>query len=179
MSVLKRRIGKAVPVWAVIGIILVGTAAGAFVWISNIIERNATVTGMPIELDELSAPPIYTNVETEWRLNYSINEIELCTGYVWIMIWCSSEPSITTADANITGIYVEPFSGSGHPGSLVTGYPQNTGADVIEFVFEDPLVPGPFDFSEGESAFDGEIWIYFNIATSGNYYFQVAITSSL
>ena len=177
MIALRKKIGKVVPVWVVLGIVLVGTAAGAFVWISNLVERDETVTDLPIELQDTYMAPLYANRESQWILDYTINEMDHCTGYVWVKIWCGS--SITPAEANITGMWVEPTGGSYHPGSLVSGYPQNTASNEVTYLFEDPLIPGPFDFSEYGMSFDGEIWFWLNFTVTGNYNFQVAITSSL
>ena len=86
MSILKKRIGKAIPVWVVLIVIIVGTAAGAFLWVSNLIERMPTVTDVPIYLQDEYMSSTYKDEYVTWLINYTVHDPDASDGYIYIEI---------------------------------------------------------------------------------------------
>lgn len=177
MRLLMKRKVNAIPVGILLVVIIIGTAAGAFLWISNLIDKNVTVTDIPIQIQDEYMEPPYTNSTTLWLVNYTINEMSQSSGYIWISIWAGS--SITTSEVNINSLTVETDTATSFYGSLVAGYPQNTAANLIDFMFEDSISGGQFDFSDGGIATNGDIWIYLVFNVTGIFNLQMQITSTL
>lgn len=177
VSFLKNKVGNVIPVWAVIFIIVVGTAAGAFLFISNLIDKNVTVTDIPIEIQTEFMEPPYKNETTNWIVNYTINEMSQSSGYIYISIWYGS--SITTSEVNIQEVWVEPDLGSTIYGSLVPGYPKTVAANVIDFLFQDSFSLGPIDFSDFGSSTIGNIHIALWFNVTGTFNLQMQLTATI
>ena len=99
MSILKKRIGKVIPVYAVLAIIIVGTAAGAFLWVSNMIDKYQTVTDVPIELQEEYMSSPWKDEYITWVINYTVHDASQCDGYIYVEI--SAGFALSTSEVNM------------------------------------------------------------------------------
>ncbi|MCK5239619.1 MAG: hypothetical protein KAR33_08740 [Candidatus Thorarchaeota archaeon] len=175
MKILRRRIRNTIPVWLVLSVVLVGTTAGAFLWISNLIETTPTVTDVPIELQEEYMSPTYVDEYVAWIIDYTIHDASQCDGYIYIEI--SAGFALSTSEVNVVDLQVDPELGTSIYGSLVSGYPQNPASNIIVFVYEDTF-GGPFDFDDLGSSSAGEIRVTLLFTVAGDYLMRLQISSS-
>jgi hypothetical protein len=174
MSFLKKKITK--PMTVVITIIVcIGTAAGAFLWISNLIQRDITITDIPLTFAEYSISPTYIDEEILWRLDYTVNEADLSTGYLWIDVWSGS--AFSTSDMDITDVYILTNSGTEFNGQLVSGYPNQLAGNDILFVFED-VYGGPIDFADS-AATGGQLQVALIFHVAQSFQLSLRVTSAL
>lgn len=178
MSLLKKRIGNAVPAWAVLVIIIVGTAAGAFIFISNFVERNVSVSGTTMSLQDHSMGEAYRNTSAPWVVNYTVLVPGQSSGYIYITI--SAGFAITTSEVDILSVIVNPETGNQLYGGLVSGYPQNAATNAIDFVYDDVFNLGRFDF-EGTDGLStkGQIWVQVWFNATGDFTLRMQISSTL
>jgi hypothetical protein len=174
MSFLKNKITKTLAVVITI-IVCVGTAAGAYIWISNLIEATPTVTDVPIELQEEYMSTPYKDEYVSWMINYTIHDADECDGYIYIEI--SAGFALTTSEVNIVDLQVQPELGMQTYGSLVSGYPQNPDSHTLVFVYEDTY-GGAFDFDDYGSSSVGEISVILLFTVTGSFLMRMQITSS-
>ena len=85
MSFLKKKVIKTLPVWMLI-IIMIGTAAGAYLWISNLVSNNVTVTNPPIEISGSFESVHYVDLETVSHFTYTLNNPDMAVGFIIIDI---------------------------------------------------------------------------------------------
>ncbi len=175
MSFLRKKVSK--PMAIVITVVIcIGTAAGALIWISNLVQRDVTVTDIPIILEEEYITPTYVDEYVTWGLNYTINEMDQCTGYIRIDV--SSGSLFTTSEMNIVDVYVETDFMSYFYGASVSGYPNQLAGNVIIFAFENTY-GGAFDFSDGGSTTSGTIEITMIFTVEQSFQLSLRLASSL
>jgi hypothetical protein len=175
MNILTKRFQKPLAVVVTL-VICIGTAAGAYIWISNQITRDITVTDTPIVLQDEYMSPTYLDEYITWIVNYTINIMDESDGYIWVDIWAPS--AITTSEANIVDVQIKPEFGMTNYGSLVSGYPQNLASNEIVFVYESTY-GGPIDFSDYGSSSAGDITFILNFTIASSFILNMQLTSSL
>ena len=176
MNFLTKRFQKPLAVVVTL-VICIGTAAGAYIWLSNLITRDITVTDTPIELQDEYMSPTYLDEYVTWIVNYTINVMDESDGYIWVEIWAPG--AITTSEANIVDVRIDPEAGMTNYGSLVTGYPQNLAGNDIVFVYESTYGGGPIDFSDYGSSSTGDITITLMFTIASSFIMNIRLTSSL
>jgi hypothetical protein len=145
---------KSIPVWVLL-ITCIGSVAGAFLYISNIIQTTVDPEPYPVELSgTFDQTPIIDEVYTH-VFGYTINDDTQDEGYIVLVFQGSG-----IGPSNFT-IWVEIFGGTTYEYILtqvVSGYPTDDGGFMVTYVFEDPST-GPLDFSYGGTETYGEIWV--------------------
>jgi hypothetical protein len=81
MSILKKKLHNLIPIW-VIAVVCIGTAAGAYVWISNSLTTIVDVQDPPIELSGSFETPVYLDIGSVSNISYVINDVSKCHGYI-------------------------------------------------------------------------------------------------
>ena len=175
---LRKRLLKSLPIWVVL-IVLVGTAAAAFVWISNTLTTTVTVSHAPISWSSgYFTKSVFVGDSVVDLFTYNVNDETNATGYLFIRFF-AYDP-IGPDNVTITRATVFPSSASFDDElSLVSGYPMNTGPYVLDYLFEQNG-GGPFDFSDSGSSFFGTVTVYitYDVATTMDVSMKVTSTSS-
>ena len=156
MRIMPKKLSKSLLV-SVLALVLVGSAAAAFVWISNIRTTTVTVRPIPITLtgDFINSP--YPFQETLQEFDYTVNDPSNKNGYVLVQFTASGQ---TLNPADIAVRLVIGVRGSLYlTGDLMPGYPTNSPTDTLTFVFG--ASGTAFDFAEYETIF---VYTTYNVA---------------
>jgi hypothetical protein len=171
MSFLKRKVSKTIPVW-MLALVLIGTAAGALLWISNLVSTDVTVTNPPIEISGSFESVHYVGIETISRFDYVLNDPIMAIGYIVIEI-----TQTAMSLAQIGGINVQVLNDMGGD---MTG--TASGAEPIfegyRFIIGDSSSMNAFDFGKGGTATAGEIYVGITFEEIGLYSVSMRISGT-
>lgn len=171
MSLLKRKVIKTIPVW-LLALILIGTAAGAFLWISNLVSTDVTVTNPPIEISGSFESVHYVGIETVSSFSYVLNNAILAVGYVVIDIVQTGMSLTQIGDISVRVL--------NDMGGDMTGFA--SGAEPINdgyrFVICDSATMSHFDFGSGGMATTGEIYVSITFESIGIYSVSMHISET-
>lgn len=168
---------KSVPIW-MISLILIGTAAGSLVWISNEISDNVLPVERPIELEGQFITTPFLDEPAVQTFSYTINDNTQDVGYIVLDFWTSGGVYYLYP-ANLT-ILVTVDVGSDDVGTdLVTGYPVALSPYYLRYVFEN-YETGPIDFGNGDSETLGliDVGITYHVLYSISVSIQISSTVS-
>jgi len=171
MSFLKRKVIKTIPAW-VLALILIGTATGAFLWISNLVSTDVTVTNPPIEISGSFESVHYVSIETISSFSYVLNDATKAVGYIIIEI---IQPGMTQAQIGGMGIRVLNDMGGDMTGAL---YDFEIISYGFRYIFCDSSYMIPFDFGEGGMATAGEIYVGITFESIGTYGVSMQISET-
>lgn len=165
---------KLLPVWF-LAIILVGSAAAAFIWISNMRITWVNVREYPITLAGDFDNATYQSETTYQYFDFTVNDASNSTGYVLLQFTTSS--SLDTLNPGDIEVYlVVSWGAEQEMGYDMPGYPNSTAVNQLTFLFCD-YAGSPFDFDLWGSTGWIDVTITYNVA-----YFNIAagirITSS-
>lgn len=158
MKIMQKKLSKSLLV-SVLALIMVGSAAAAFVWISNMRTTTVTVREIPVTLSGDFVASSYTHEETFQEFPYTVNDAPYAVGYIFIEF-------IATGPINPGDIEVSlsvAYSPLWHLGAYaMPGYPTNTTANNLVFVFGDSS-NDPIDFA-AVSTGALNVYITYNVA---------------
>lgn len=171
MSLLKKKVRNIVPVWVMV-VIMIGTAAGAYLWISNSITTTVVVEGPPIELSGQFQTQAYMGLWSSQTFAYTINDMSDCTGYVYLgftvsgLVLDGSEISsiITVRPGNSTTILTWQVGGELYSNAIQRVYGDDTSSAI--------------DFSDYGSYTYGSIDVDICYNVEWTWTVQMAITST-
>ncbi len=171
MNVLKKKVIKTIPLW-MLAIILIGTAAGAFLWVSNLVSTDITVTNPPVSISGSFESPHYVSIETTSTFDYTVNNPVLAIGYIIIEI---AQPGMTLAEVGSINVLVETDMGGSLDGVLIATDPISAG---YRFVFCESITMLGFDFTEGGIAAAGLIHVSLTFEGTGTYTVSLQISGT-
>ncbi len=171
MNVAKKKVIKTIPL-LMLALILIGTAAGAFLWVSNLMSTDITVTNPPVSISGSFESPHYVSIETTSTFNYTVNNPRMAIGYIIIEI---TQPGMSLAEVSSISVLVHPGVGSSLDGVLIATGPINEG---YRFVFCDSVTLGGFDFAEGGIATAGLIHVSLTFESTGTYAVSMQISET-
>lgn len=171
MNVLKKKVIKTIPLW-MLALILIGTAAGAFLWISNLVSTDITVTNPPVSIYGSFESPHYVSIETTSTFDYSVNTAELVIAFIIIEI---TQPGMTLAQVGSISVLVETNMGGSLDGIVIATDVINEG---YRFVFCESITMYGFDFTEGGMATAGLIHVSITFEDTGSYTVSMQISST-
>ena len=169
MSFLKRKVIKTIPVWMLV-IIMIGTVAGAFFWISNLVSTDVTVSDPPIEIIGSFESVHYVGMEMVSSFTYFLNDPIMAVGYIVIEI---TQPGMTLADIGDINVLVRPDVGGDMTGDLYDLQPISTG---YRYVFWDLNSMDGFDFGGNGMAMAGDIDVGITFETTGTFSVSMQIS---
>lgn len=175
MKMLPKKLSKSLFV-SVLAMILVGSAAAAFMWISNQIKTDVVVMAHPVELTGSFTATAFTNEEITEEFDYVVNTGMGTEGYICLEFTTMGLPGFNPSMIEISEVFVVEFAGIVQPGALVSGYPKQTSPDIVTFVYEQDTL-GPFDFY-GEGPGSGEIYVTLTYKSSFAVTATIQITST-
>jgi hypothetical protein len=177
LKILRKRLFKTLPVW-LLALLLIGSAAAAFLWISNQITTWVLVKERGIELiGSFQSSDVYKNETTYNSFTYTINNMSQSTGYIYLEFQDNFAGALNPGDIEIDSINVYPDSFFPVDVQLVSGYPTNPYPNVLAFVFENQS-GGAFDFSVSGLASFGFISIEVRYKVSTQMITRMQITST-
>lgn len=172
MSFLKKKVIKTLPVWMLI-IIMIGTAAGAFLWISNLVSNNVTVTNPPIEISGSFESVHYVDLETVSHFTYTLNNPDMAVGFIIIDI---TQTAMTLAQVGGITVHVLNDAGGDMTGAWLGGaQPINEG---YRFTIYASISMDAFDFGGGGMATNGEIYVGLTFTSGGTYGVSMQISQT-
>ncbi|MFW9960504.1 MAG: hypothetical protein ACFFDV_05770 [Candidatus Thorarchaeota archaeon] len=172
MSFLKRKVVKTIPVW-MLALILIGTVAGAFIWISNLVSTDVTVTNPPIEISGSFESVHYVSIETVSSFSYILNDAPKAVGYIIIEI---TQPGMSQAQVGGISVRVLNDMGGDMTGTLYDFEPISEG---YRYIFCDSSYMNPFDFGESGMATAGEIYVGITFESIGTYGVSMQISETV
>jgi len=175
MKIMQKKLSKSLLV-SVLALILVGSAAAAFVWISNIRTTTVTVNAIPITLtgDFVASPDPF--VPTLQQFNFTVNDLSEKSGYVYIQFIAPGQT--LNAERDIAVSVLVGWELGSISLEIAEGYPTNGwSTDQLTFVFD--YFDGPLDFTWGGSN-SGTIYVTttYNIAYTMEASIRITSTSS-
>jgi hypothetical protein len=164
LKILRRKVLKLLPVWF-LALILVGSAAAAFIWISNMRITWVNVREYPITLTGDFDNATYQYETTYQYFDYTVNDASNSTGYVLLQFTTSS--SLDTLNPGDIEVYLVVSLGGvdQQEGYDMPGYPNSTYVNQLTFLFCD-YAGSPFDFDLGGSSGWIDVTITYNVAYS-------------
>jgi len=171
MNFLKRKAIKTIPVW-MLALVLIGTAAGALLWISNLVSTDVTVTNPPIEISGSFESVHYVGIETISRFDYVLNNPTMAIGYIVIEI---TQTAMTLAQIGGINVQVLNDMGGDMTGTASGAEPINEG---YRFIICDSSSMNAFDFGEGGMATAGEIYVGITFEAIGLYGVSIQISEN-
>ncbi len=171
MSLLKRKVIKTIPVW-LLALILIGTAAGAFLWISNLVSTDVTVTNPPIEISGSFESVHYVSIETISRFDYVLNDPTMAIGYIIIEI---TQTGMSLAQIGGINVQVLNDIGGDMTGAAYSAEPISEG---YRFIICDSSSMNAFDFGGGGMATAGEIYVGITFEEIGSYGVSMQISET-
>jgi len=173
MNFLKKKVLKSIPVWLLI-VIMIGTAAGAVFWISNLISSNVTVTNPPIEISGSFESVHYLDLETVSHFTYTLNDPVMAVGYIIIEI---TQTAMILAQVGGINVHVLNDAGGDMTGAWVGGAePINDG---YRFTIYESISTGPFDFGGGGLATAGDIYVGLTFTGGGTYGVSMQVSQTV
>jgi len=171
MNFLKRKVLKTIPVWLLI-VIMIGTAAGAVFWISNLISTNVTVTDPPIAISGSFESVHYVGMERVSSFSYILNDPVMATGYIVIDI---TQAGMSLAQIGGISARVLNDMGGDMTGDVYDIQPISEG---YRWVICDSNGMIAFDFGEMGMAAAGEIYVGITFESSGTYSVSMQISQT-
>lgn len=171
MNFLKRKVIKTIPIW-MIAIILIGTVAGAYLWISNLVSTDVTVTDPPIEISGSFESVHYVGLEMVSFFGYILNDPSMAIGYIIIEI---TQPTMTLADIGGINVQVLTDMGSDMTGAVYDIQPISIG---YRYTFCDSNLLNAFDFGTGGLATAGEIYVGLTFESTGPFSVSMQISKT-
>jgi hypothetical protein len=171
---LKKKVLKVLPVW-LLALLMVGSAAAAFVWISNFITTVVTVHSIPITLEGGFVGSAYPFQETLQTFNYTLNDPSNNIGYVFIQFLAPGK-TLNPSDIEVS-VWMQ-YPAGFVTGGLMPGYPTNTPTDQLTFLF------GYYNYDPIDFAWNGatngtiHVTITYNVAYVMNATIRITSTSS-
>ena len=172
MNVLKKKVIKTIPLW-MLALILIGTAAGAFLWISNLVSTDITVTNPPVSISGSFESPHYVSIETTSTFDYTVNNPGLAIGYIIIEI---TQPGMTLAQVGSISVLVETNMGGSLDGLVIATDVINEG---YRFVFCESITMLGFDFTAPGTAAAGLIHVSLTFEDLGTYTVSMQISGTV
>jgi hypothetical protein len=172
VNFLKRKVIKTIPLWMLF-VILIGTAAGAFLFISNLVSNNVSVTNPPIEISGSFESVQYVHLETVSAFTYTLNDPVMAVGYIVIEI---TQTAMTLAQVGGVTVHVLNDAGGDMTGAWLGGAePINEG---YRFIISESISNGAFDFGGGGLATAGEIYVGLTFEFGGIYGVSMQISQT-
>jgi hypothetical protein len=162
MNILRKKVIKVVPVW-LLAVVMVGTAAGALFWISNLVSNDVTVTDPPIEISGSFESTHYVGMEMVSSFTYILHDAAEATGYIIIDI---IQTGMTLEQVGGITVQVLNDMGGDMTGAICEQAPISDG---YRFVLCDSDGMIPFDFGEMGMATAGEIYVGITFDYKGSY----------
>ena len=162
MPVLRRKVLRVLPVWLIV-LLLIPTAAAAYVWISNQISSTVVVSSRPIFLlgsftSGYVEEPLYESIP------YYVNDVSNSSGYIIIKFTTYDVSYVFTGteielDLTVQDDSMIPFEDTAINAVLISGF------NYVTFVIESAS-GGPIDFSNAGSISSGyfEIQLTYKLA---------------
>ena len=170
MSLLK----KTIPIWVIL-IVMIGTASGVLLWISNQISTNVEPAITPITLTGIFDTSPTMEVVSYEVFTYWINDDTNDIGYIVLEFQAGTDigPSNFTVD-----IDYQPSGEIILDTQLASGYPINHGFNAVMYVFEQSG-GGAIDFGPSGSLNGAiEVRITYHISLPLTVVMQLSSTSS-
>lgn len=155
-----------------IAIILIGTVAGAFLWISNLVSTDVTVTDPPIEIAGSFESVHYVHLETVSVFPYTLNDPIIAVGYIIIEI---TQVGMTLAQVGGITVQVLNDAGGDMTGAVLASQPINEG---YRFTICESVYVDTFDFGGGGLATAGEIYVGLTFESTGTYGVSMQISQT-
>ena len=171
MNVLKKKVIKTIPLW-MLALILIGTAAGAFLWVSNLVSTDIIVTNPPVSISGSFESPHYVSIETTSTFDYTVNNPGMAIGYIIIEI---TQPGMTLAEVGSINVLVETDMGGSLDGLVIATDAISAG---YRFVFCDSVTMLGFDFTEPGTAAAGLIHVSLTFEGLGTYTVSMQISGT-
>lgn len=143
-------------------LLLVGSAAAAFVWISNIRITWVNVLEYPITLTGNFDNSTYQSETVYQEFYFAVNDASNSTGYVLIQFTTSGSMD-TLSPGDIEVDIVLTWGSMFEDGYDMLGYPTSTAVNQLTFLFGDYL-GDPFDFDMWGSTGSIMVYVTYNIA---------------
>jgi hypothetical protein len=172
MNFLKRKVIKTIPVWMLL-IVLVGTAAGALLFISNLVSTTVTVTNPPMEISGSFESVHYVHLEMVSAFTYTLNDPVMAVGYIVIEI---TQTGMTLSQVGSITVHVLNDAGGDMTGAWLGGAePIDSG---YRFIISESISMGAFDFGGGGLATTGEIYVALTFESTGTYDVSMKISQT-
>jgi len=133
MSSLKSRLTKTTSALVVI-LIVVGTATGAFIWLSNRITSPIEVQGIPIELSGTFNSTPFIGQQTVDNISFVCRDPARGQGFIMIEFYAPGGTDILYI-GDIEVVMSMKISSTVIVGGLVADYPKNNGTNGLQFLF--------------------------------------------
>ncbi|MFW9807303.1 MAG: hypothetical protein ACFFFK_11295 [Candidatus Thorarchaeota archaeon] len=171
MNFLKKKVIKTIPAWMII-VIMIGTAAGAVFWISNLISTNVTVTNPPLEISGSFESVHYVGMERVSTFTYTLNDPIMATGYIILDI-----TQMGMTQSQVGGVTARVFNDMG--GDMTGAVADiQTITEGYRWVLCDSSGMIPFDFGELGMATAGVIYIGITFENIGTYGVSMQISQT-
>jgi hypothetical protein len=171
MSVLKKKVHQVVPMWVIL-VVCVGSAAGAFLWISNTISTQVEVHENPILLEGAFETSAYLNVTSQATFLYTIQDPGRCSGYIYLRFISMG----VTLNPNSISVYIT-VTPEGQGYSTPSLFSADFTSSAITLVYGDDFLSA-IDFSDGGMVTGGQINISIIYHVVGWLIASLAITES-
>jgi hypothetical protein len=171
MSLLKRKVIKTIPVW-MLALVLIGTVAGAFLFISNLVSTNVAVINPPIEISGSFESTHYVHLERISVFSYTLNDPVAAIGYIIIEIIA---PTMTLAQVGCITVHVLNDAGGDMSGAVISTAPIENG---YRFTICDSNSMNAFDFGGGGLATAREIHVGLTFEETGMYEVNMQISQT-
>jgi len=174
MSSLKSHLTKTTSALVVI-LIVVGTATGAFIWLSNRISSPIEISGIPIEIAGAfnSTPTI--GQETQNNFTYLCMDPARGNGFILIEFYAlGGSDTLVIGDIEVA-VGLNLGGSFATIGGLVAGYPMNNGTNGLQFlygIYDSSII----DFTQDSGT--GYIWVYITYHVSFLLEAHIQITST-
>lgn len=161
-KLLRKRILKSIPIWLIILIISIPTAAAVALYLSNTIDQSITVVAMPITIDNGFDANMVSGSTHKNTFSYTVDASAvsvpaLTTGYLQLTISGAS----VNPNLELTQVTVSPNVGGG--ATLVKSY-EFIGTNTVTYCFGATSTT-PYDFSP-TTANGGTITMFWTIHNS-------------
>lgn len=172
MNFLKKKVVKTIPLWMLL-VVLIGTAAGALFFISNLVSNNVLVTNPPMEISGSFESVHYVHLEMVSTFTYTLNDPVMAVGYIVIEI---TETGMSLAQVGSITVHVVNDAGGDMTGSWLGGAePINEG---YRFIISESVSTGAFDFGGGGLATSGMIYVGLTFESTGTYGVSMQISQT-
>jgi hypothetical protein len=141
MKIMPKKLPKSLLV-SVLALVLVGSAAAAFVWISNIRTTTVVVREIPVTLSGDFVASSYTHEETFQQFAFTVNDAPYAVGYIFIEFIATGP--INPGDIEVS-VAVQTDPSTYISTQAMPGYPTNTTDNNMVFVLGD-TANDPIDF---------------------------------
>lgn len=171
VNFLKKKVIKTIPLWMLL-VILIGTAAGAFLFISNLVSNNVVVTNPPMEISGSFESVQYVHLETISVFPYTLNDPVMAVGYIIIEI---TQTGMTLEQIGGINVQVLNDVGGDMTGAVLSTVLINAG---FRFIIGESISSGTFDFGGGGLATAGEIHVGLTFEDLGTYGISMQVSQT-